>query len=387
MLPSLARPALVAITSLLVSPLLSGVSALVTNRATTCNGYSELCEKSYGGVTFVGAHNSYAVGVDGLFFNQDQDVTTQLNDGIRLLQMQAHNKTGVINLCHSSCDLFDGGTLEDYLKKGLSPLTPLAVPSYSPISSHTVKGWLDSNPNEVLTLLIVNINNLPASAFDAVFKSVGLDQVSYSPEQASLPASGWPTLGSLIDSGKRLLTFLDNGADTSSVPYLIDEFTNIWETEFSVTDISRFDCSVNRTKGDASTQMFMINHSLNKLIFNQPAPAPELANVTNAASGAGSLGAHVDACRSSVSRAPNFLLVDFYEFGGGSVFQVAADANGVPYNNKAVATPLPTTTASGSSPSSASNFARSVVLMSTSDSRLSSVAVLCGLLIGVLAVL
>lgn len=30
-------------------------------------------------------------------------VTQQLNDGIRMLQMQAHNANGTIRLCHSSC--------------------------------------------------------------------------------------------------------------------------------------------------------------------------------------------------------------------------------------------------------------------------------------------
>ena len=30
-------------------------------------------------------------------------VTQQLNDGIRMLQMQVHNNNGVIQLCHTSC--------------------------------------------------------------------------------------------------------------------------------------------------------------------------------------------------------------------------------------------------------------------------------------------
>ncbi len=30
-------------------------------------------------------------------------VTQQLNDGVRMLQSQAHNKNGVIELCHTSC--------------------------------------------------------------------------------------------------------------------------------------------------------------------------------------------------------------------------------------------------------------------------------------------
>jgi hypothetical protein len=30
-------------------------------------------------------------------------VTTQLDDGVRMLQMQAHNENGVIKLCHTNC--------------------------------------------------------------------------------------------------------------------------------------------------------------------------------------------------------------------------------------------------------------------------------------------
>jgi len=36
--------------------------------------------------------------------NQDYNVTQQLTDGIRMLQIQAHNATdGTIHLCHTSC--------------------------------------------------------------------------------------------------------------------------------------------------------------------------------------------------------------------------------------------------------------------------------------------
>ena len=75
--------------------------------------------------------------------------------------------------------------------------------------------------SSVVTLLIVNINNLPSSQFDVVFKAVGLDAISFEPTVTPVTASGWPTLGSMIDSGKRLVTFLDNGA-SPDVPYLLD---------------------------------------------------------------------------------------------------------------------------------------------------------------------
>ncbi|KAI0073710.1 PLC-like phosphodiesterase [Panus rudis PR-1116 ss-1] len=320
-------------------------AAYLQRRATTCNGHAELCDRSYGNITFVGAHNSYAVGTNNLATNQDYDVSQQLKDGIRLLQMQAHNQNGVIQLCHSLCSLYNGGTLQDYLGK--------------------VKSFMDANPNEVVTLLIVNSDNLPPSQFDTVFKAAGLDTMSFTPESATLTQSAWPTLGSMIDSGKRLVTFLSTTADFTAVPYLIDEFTNVWETAFDVTDPT-FDCNVNRTKGDPTTQLYLINHFLDEplgssILSGIPVPNKDQANVTNSASGPGSLGEQVATCVNDHGRSPNFLLVDFYEFGGGSIFQVAADANGVTYNpSTPIATPLDNSSASsptGSGSSSSSSAA------------------------------
>ncbi|KAF7793406.1 hypothetical protein EIP86_004518 [Pleurotus ostreatoroseus] len=305
-------------------------AATLKSRASVCNGHAELCDRSFGNVTFVGAHDSYAVGVNNLAANQDQNVTQQLNDGIRMLQVQAHSNNGGISLCHTSCTLYNGGTLSDYLGE--------------------VKTWMNSNPNDVVSLLIVNSDNLAVSQFASAFQTAGVDTLAYSPPSASLPASGWPTLGTLIDAGTRLVAFMASGADFTSVPYIIDEFTNVWETAFDVTDTT-FDCNVNRTASgaDTSTQMFLINHFLDQVILGQPAPDVSQANVTNGVSGVGSLGQQVSTCVQAQGRNPNFMLVDFYEYGAGSVFQVAATANGVTYDpSTPIASPVSTSTSSSS---------------------------------------
>jgi hypothetical protein len=133
----------------------------------------------------------------------------------------------------------------------------------------------------------------------------------------------------MIDSGKRLVTFMDAGADFTAVPYIIDggfyclrhflsdsslmglmlEFTNVWETAFDVTDTT-FNCAVNRSKGDTATELYLINHFLDKVVLNQVAPDPEDANVTNGVSGTGSLGLQVQTCAAANGRNPNFMLVD-----------------------------------------------------------------------------
>ncbi len=85
-------------------------AATLSKRASVCNGDASLCSRLYSNVTYIGAHDSYAVGtLQGATTgdNQDQPVTTQLNDGIRLLQVQAHKSSNSssgsgIDLCHSS---------------------------------------------------------------------------------------------------------------------------------------------------------------------------------------------------------------------------------------------------------------------------------------------
>jgi hypothetical protein len=47
-------------TLLLSATVIQGLGPV--RRATVCNGHAELCEKSYGSVSFVGAHDSYAIG-------------------------------------------------------------------------------------------------------------------------------------------------------------------------------------------------------------------------------------------------------------------------------------------------------------------------------------
>jgi hypothetical protein len=91
--------ALVASTHLL----LQGVSA-----QQLCNGYQELCAKTFDQVAYATTHNAYAYTPPGaLAVNQNNNITTQLKDGIRAFMLDAYNvpsgATNDIELCHSAC--------------------------------------------------------------------------------------------------------------------------------------------------------------------------------------------------------------------------------------------------------------------------------------------
>lgn len=63
----------------LTTALLGAAAALATNAlaASVCNGDASLCSRLYSNVTYIGAHDSYAVG-SSIADNQDKDVTGQL---------------------------------------------------------------------------------------------------------------------------------------------------------------------------------------------------------------------------------------------------------------------------------------------------------------------
>lgn len=154
--------------------------------AATCNGHSELCSRKYSNVTQIGAHDSAFVGILPTD-NQFLSVTSQLDGGIRYLQAQSHLKNGVLQLCHTSCDLKDAGTFVEYLT--------------------TIKTWMDKNPNEVVTVLVTNGDGAPVSQFGTDMTTSGLASYAYSPGK-QLAIADWPTLQELIDAKTRLVMFL-----------------------------------------------------------------------------------------------------------------------------------------------------------------------------------
>ncbi|EEB90866.1 hypothetical protein MPER_10872 [Moniliophthora perniciosa FA553] len=116
-----------------------------------CNGRAELCERKFSDVTFIGAHNSYAFSENPL----NVDVPTQLKLGARLLQAQSHMDGDVLKFCHTNCDIFDGGSVEDYF--GI------------------VIKFLDENPNEVLSLILTNPEGLSVSdVWKPIFDKSGM---------------------------------------------------------------------------------------------------------------------------------------------------------------------------------------------------------------------
>jgi hypothetical protein len=287
-----------------------------------CNNYPELCARKYGNITQVGCHNSPFVREGSAAANQQFPTIDQLNDGIRFLQGQIQypvNGTAP-HFCHTSCDLLDSGPITDWLRE--------------------VKDWVAAHPYDVVTILLGNGNYSTPDKYVPFIEESGITQYIYTPSVIPMHLSDWPTLGQMILSGQRVVMFLDYMANQTAYPWLLDQFSQMWETPFDPIDTT-FPCTVQRppdlNPDDAKKRLYMMNHNLNAEISllgtSVLVPAVSSLNVTNAAEGPGSLGMAAGGCREDWGRPPNVLNVDYYNYGNypGSVFEVAASMNNVSY--------------------------------------------------------
>ncbi|CAF3563584.1 hypothetical protein HYE67_010950 [Fusarium culmorum] len=307
----------------------NGTSTTATKAKPTntqpCNNYVELCKRKYGNITMVGCHNSPFVRPGNSGSNQELQVETQLDDGVRFLQAQIQfpANSSVPHFCHSTCDLLDAGPITDWLTR--------------------VRKWVDSHPYDVVTILLGNGNYSHPDLYVPYIQESGILKYVYQAPYLPMSLEDWPTLESMIVRGKRVIMFIDYVSDQKKYPWLLDEFTQMWETPFDPLN-REFPCTVQRPPNlsdkSAKNRLYLMNHNLNAEfnVFGAEilVPAVALLNETNSDKGYGSLGLAANNCRSDWGRAPNILNVDYYNYGNfpGSVFEVAAQMNNVTYDRK-----------------------------------------------------
>ncbi|KAI4126689.1 MAG: hypothetical protein LQ338_003629 [Usnochroma carphineum] len=290
-----------------------------TQPPTGCNGRPEFCNRRYSNITHIATHDAPFVGVLPME-NQNVDITTQLDAGIRFLQAQTHrNAFGKLSLCHTSCLMKDAGLLKDYLK--------------------VIRHWLDKHPHEVVTVLLTNGDHLNITEFDRSFRQSGIVPYAYiphsDPNNNKWTLNSWPTLGQLIANNTRLVAFLDYGADQHQFPYLLNEFSYFWETPFDTLDPSFAQCKLDRPASLAGSppdsdavrqRMYIMNHFLDTKVLGMEVPDRRDASNTNAWRGKGSIGEQAGRCAGVWGKAPAAVLVDYFD--RGEVFKAQGGLNG-----------------------------------------------------------
>lgn len=285
----------------------------LTSRSTACNNSPGLCSKNYDRVVHLGAHDSPFVRDASTSFstsgNQYYNSTVQLAAGVRLLTAQVHKSNSAWHLCHSSCDLLDAGLLSSWLSE--------------------IKSWMDKNPNEVVTILLVNSDGATRSQLHAEFTKSTITSYAYKPAFTAAPTT-WPTLQTLISADTRLITFVAslNASDTpAGTSYLMDEFTYVFENDYNNVKFADFNCEPNRPSGLSSLAMLGTNRMpfMNHFLYTSSGgilniETPDVDNITTTNSQStttlGALGSAADNCTTAYNgRPPTFLLVDFFDEG------------------------------------------------------------------------
>jgi hypothetical protein len=194
---------------------------------------------------------------------------------------------------------------------------------------------MDANPNEVVTLLLVNSDDESAATFGTVFNSTGISTYGYTPSSTSGPIATWPTLQTMISANTRLVTFIASITYDSTYPSLLPEFNFVFETAFGVTTLDGFNCTLDRPSSVSSASaaissgyMGLINHFKDTSGIISIPDVDNLATTNDPSTNAtNSLGTQGKQCASEWNKKPTFMLVDF--FNVGPAIQAADTLNGI----------------------------------------------------------
>lgn len=296
-------------TLLLLPAAIRGIVAASTaaSSSTACNNSPSLCNIAYNDISYLGAHDSPFVRDAATSYsisgNQYYNSTVQLSAGVRLLTAQVQRATNnALHVCHSSCDLLDAGTLSSWLSE--------------------VRTWIDANPNDVVTILIVNGAAATVTELERQYQKAGIDStLAYTPNSNHAAQQAWPTLQTLIDSGTRLVNFVDYITPDPAVPWIMEEFRYIFENNYDVSTLDGFSCAANRpatavnnlSKALANGVMPLMNH----FVYTDAGLGIQSPNAANASytNSRASLGSAATTCTQEYGRAPAFILVDFFNVG------------------------------------------------------------------------
>lgn len=300
-----------------------------------CNGSAELCARSIGDVAIPTSHNSMSSSADGFLGpNQGATIEQQLANGIRGFQIdsypgvargsrvytdldalvakreidlprplraaaqQLHRQLGrppegtptEVYLCHVFCEI------------GATPMRDFA---------DDIKAFLDANPDEVIAIVLEDY--VPPEEMAAVFDEAGLTPSMLAVE----PGAALPTLGEMIQSGKRLFVTLENGDGGPTLRNAFDGLVHETPYNFPRGRELRGPRSCRDHRGVSGSPVFQLNH------WVTPARGRGAESVNSEL-----LRDRARLCQEVRKQLPTLVAVDFAETG--DVIEVADELNRQP---------------------------------------------------------
>ncbi|KAJ8459754.1 hypothetical protein OPV22_032680 [Ensete ventricosum] len=243
-------------------------------------------------------HNSYAMtGASSAtgtslftFTNQLDNVTSQLNNGIRGLMLDMYDFENDIWLCHSN-----GGQCYNYT--AFQPAIDVLK---------EIETFLAANPSEVITIFVEDYVK-STKGLSKVFNASGLMKYWFPVDQMPKNGSDWPLLSNMINKNHRLLVFTSIASKEASegIAY---EWNYVVETQYGDQGMNPGSCP-NRAE---SSLMSTTSKSL--VLMNYFRTDPSLTNACTDNSDL--LLSMLKTCHDlSANRWANFVAVDFYMKG------------------------------------------------------------------------
>ncbi|KAL1322845.1 hypothetical protein HN51_067854 [Arachis hypogaea] len=261
---------------------------------------------------FLTTHNSYAIegepshtGVPRVTVtNQEDNVTQQLNNGVRALMLDTYDFKGDVWLCHSF-----GGNCYDFTA---------FEPAIDTLKE--IEAFLSANPSEIVTIILEDYVHTP-NGLTKVFTDAGL--MKYWFPLSRMPKNGgdWPLVSDMVSKNQRLLVFtsIKSKEQSEGIAY---QWNYMVENQYGDGGMKNGSCP-NRAESsplnDKSKSLVLVN-------YFQTTPIKLITCKENS----GALIGMLRTCYGdSGNRWANFVAVDFYKRSeGGGSFQAVDTLNG-----------------------------------------------------------
>lgn len=308
--------------------------------ARECNGSTELCERPLDEVALATTHNSMNAAADGFLYpSQGSGIEVQLEDGVRGLLVDAYlgsvRRAGDDDIVYTD---LDRGRLQTAIKAATSEATDRALElreqagpppddadlevylchDYCELGAvrfadvvETLRGFLEDNNGEVVIMVIQD--ELPPEELLPVFEEGDLD-----PYLATLDAGQpLPTLGSMVETGQRLVVALENGDLGPQTPnaYKSGLLQDV-PYKFSSLDQLQRSPSCRENRGQPGAPLFLLNHWL----------SPSSVQTAAEANAEDVLLPRAERCAEERGQPVNLVAVDFFETG--DLLEVVGQLNG-----------------------------------------------------------